>query len=63
MNRGEPKIPGPVQKRGSKTMEPRSGAGHDLCFTFFIFEASVVVGRGHPNEARWSFLAREVTGA
>jgi len=44
-------------------MEPRSGAGHDLCFTFFIFEASVVVGRGHPNEARWSFLAREVTGA
>ena len=41
-----PKIPGLVNKRGSKTMEAqiRSGAGRDLPFTFFVSETSAVIG-------------------
>jgi hypothetical protein len=48
MYRGGPKIPGLVQKRGSKTMEARvlSDAGRNLSFTFFVSAASVVVEGG-----------------
>jgi hypothetical protein len=40
-----PKVPGLVNKRGSKTMEAqiRPGAGRDLPFAFFVSEASVVI--------------------
>lgn len=45
MDRGEPKIPLLVQKRGSRTMvvRARSGAGRNLFLTFCVSEASVVV--------------------
>ncbi len=45
MDRGEPKIPLLVQKRGSRTMVVRalSGAGRNLFLTFCVSEASVVV--------------------
>jgi hypothetical protein len=45
MDRGERKIPLLVQKRGSRTMvvRARSGAGRNLRFTYFVFEASVEV--------------------
>ena len=40
MTAGGSKIPGVVQKRGSKTMgaRARSGVGRDLPFTFFVSE-------------------------
>lgn len=45
MDRGGPKIPLLVQKRGLRTMvvRARSGAGRNLFLTFFVSEASVVV--------------------
>ena len=45
MDRGEPKIPVLVQKRGSRTMAVRArcGAGRNLFLTFSVSEASVVV--------------------
>ena len=64
MAAGGSKIPGVVQKRGSKTMgaRARSGVGRDLPFTFFVSEILDGLERKDPNEIQSPFLARKGDG-
>jgi hypothetical protein len=42
--------------------QARSRAGRDLCFTFSVFEASVVVEGKDPDDFQSPFLARKGDG-